>query len=340
MEVLFGVHPVTEAVRTRPTDLDHVTMQTGGSPRLAALADLCRASRIRVVSGSRDELARMTRTETHGGAVAFLRERRALTLEDLLAPPPHGNKHLLLALDGVEDPHNLGALLRTADGAGVSGVVLPERRAVGVTGTVAKAAAGATEHVRLAKVTNLVRSLEQVKRENIWIVGLDERGSQVYTDFDFTGNVCLVLGREGAGLHDLTKRTCDFLLSIPMLGAVPSLNVSVAGAVVLYEAARQRRLAAAPPPRDEPAAKAVQTSKGSRLLTQFLCSPNPLFQSRRYLERASARPNRHGVSSCCPAPPRCFWPAPGQPRTRKQLHRPHRAAADRCPGRPPGHGVV
>ncbi len=261
MEVLFGVHPVTEAVRTRPTDIDHVTIQTGGSPRLSALADLCRASRIRVVSASRDDLARMTRTETHGGAVAFLRERRALTLEDLLAAPPTGGNHLLLALDGVEDPHNLGALLRTADGAGVSGVILPERRAAGVTGTVAKAAAGATEHVRMAKVTNLVRSLEQVKRENIWIVGLDERGSQVYTEFDFTGNVCLVLGREGAGLHDLTKRTCDFLLSIPMLGAVPSLNVSVAGAVVLYEAARQRRLAAAPL-RDEPAAKPSKPRKG------------------------------------------------------------------------------
>ncbi len=246
MEVLFGVHPVTEAVRTRPADLDHVALQNGSNTRLTALAELCRASRIRVTFASRDELARMTRTETHGGAVAFLRERRALTLEDLLHPPANGMKHLLLALDGVEDPHNLGALLRTADGAGVNGVLLPERRAAGVTGTVAKAAAGATEHVRLAKVTNLVRALEQLKRENIWIIGLDERGSRDYTDFDFTGNCCLVLGREGAGLHDLTKRTCDFLLRIPMLGAVPSLNVSVAGAVVLYEAARQRRAATAP----------------------------------------------------------------------------------------------
>ena len=261
MEVLFGVHPVTEAARTRPADLDHVAIQSGGNARLTALAELCRASRIRVTIASREELERMTRTETHGGAAAFLRERRTLTLEDLLQPPAHG-KHLLLALDGVEDPHNLGALLRTADGAGVTGVLLPERRAAGVTGTVAKAAAGATEHVRMAKVTNLVRALEQAKRENIWIVGLDERGSQVYTDFDFKGNCCLVLGREGAGLHDLTKRTCDFLLRIPMLGAVPSLNVSVAGAVVLYEAARQRRLAAAAPVADVAAAKPSKPRKG------------------------------------------------------------------------------
>ena len=204
----------------------------------------------------------MTRTESHGGVVAFLRERRTLTLDDLVGTKPAFGKHLLLALDGIEDPHNLGALLRTADGAGVNGVLLPERRAVGVTGTVAKAAAGASEHVRVAKVTNFVRSLEQFKRDNIWIIGLDERGSQAYTDFDFTGDCCLVLGREGAGLHDLTRRTCDFLLSIPMLGAVPSLNVSVAGAVVLYEAARQRRLAAAVPLQDQLAAKPSKPRKG------------------------------------------------------------------------------
>lgn len=260
MEVLFGVHPVTEAVRTRPADLDHVALQSGSNSRIAALADLCRSSRVRVTTASREDLARMTRTETHGGAVAFLRERKPLTLEDLLERQSGPQKRLFLALDGVEDPHNLGALLRTADGAGVDGVLLPERRAAGITGTVAKAAAGATEHVRVAKVTNLVRSLEQLKGENVWIIGLDERGTQDYTDFDFTGDCCLVLGREGAGLHDLTKRTCDFLLRIPMAGAVPSLNVSVAGAVVLFEAARQRRNLTAP--KAEVAPKPSKPRKG------------------------------------------------------------------------------
>lgn len=259
MQVLFGLHPVTEAVRSRPADLDHVALQSGPNPRIAALAELCRGSRVRVTYAPKDELTRMTRTDSHGGAVAFVRERKALTLEDLLQPPAVG-KQMLLALDGVEDPHNLGALLRTADGAGATGVLLPERRAAGITGTVAKAAAGATEHVRVAKVTNLVRALEQLKRENVWIVGLDERGTQDYTDFDFRGDFCLVLGREGAGLHDLTKRTCDFLLRIPMAGAVPSLNVSVAGAVVLYEAARQRRAPGVP--RDEAGAKPSKPRKG------------------------------------------------------------------------------
>ncbi len=148
----------------------------------------------------------------------------------------------------MEDPHNLGALLRTADGAGVDGVVLPERRSAPVTATVAKTSAGASEHVRIARVTNLVRSLEQMKQANIWVLGLDERGTPDYSDFDFRTDCVLVLGREGAGLHDLVKRTCDHLLRIPMAGMVSSLNVSVAGAVVMYEAMRQRRQPPAPKP--------------------------------------------------------------------------------------------
>ncbi len=262
MEIVFGVHPVTEALRVRPADLDHVTVLAGPpNPRLAALLELCRDARVRIAHGSRDELARMSRTENHGGAVAFLRERKALSFEDLLQPLGSA-KRFLLALDGVEDPHNLGALLRTADGAGVDGVLMPERRSAPLSGTVAKASAGATEHVRVARVTNLVRALEDLKRQNIWIVGLDERGTMDYDQFDFSGDIALVLGREGAGLHDLTRRTCDFLLRVPMAGAVPSLNVSVAGAVVMYEAARQRRCAAAPRPAAEAAPKPSKPRKG------------------------------------------------------------------------------
>ncbi|MGI4854644.1 MAG: 23S rRNA (guanosine(2251)-2'-O)-methyltransferase RlmB [Janthinobacterium lividum] len=263
MEIVFGVHSVTEAVRVRPGDLDHVTLLSGTpNPRVAALLELCRTAKVRVAHGSRDDLSRMTRTENHGGAVAFLRERKALTFEDLLAPTGPA-KRFLLALDGVEDPHNLGALLRTADGAGVDGVVMPERRSAPLSGTVAKASAGATEHVRVARVTNLVRALEELKRQNIWIVGLDERGTMDYDQYDFRGDIALVLGREGAGLHDLTRKTCDFLLRVPMAGAVPSLNVSVAGAVVMYEAARQRRRADAPAPAAaEPSAKPSKPRKG------------------------------------------------------------------------------
>jgi 23S rRNA (guanosine2251-2'-O)-methyltransferase len=260
VEIVFGVHPVTEAARVRPADLDHVAVLTGPpNPRVAALIDLCKAAKIRVSYASREELQRMSRSENHGGAVAFLRERKALVFEDLLHATGSA-KRFLLALDGVEDPHNLGALLRTADGAGVDGVLLPERRSAPISGTVAKASAGATEHVRVAKVTNLVRSLEDLKKQNIWIIGLDERGTMDYDEYDFSTDVCVVLGREGAGLHDLTKRTCDFLLRVPMAGAVPSLNVSVAGAVVMYEAARQRRRATALAV--EPASKPSKPRKG------------------------------------------------------------------------------
>jgi 23S rRNA (guanosine2251-2'-O)-methyltransferase len=179
--------------------------------------------------------------------VALVKPQEFLSIEDLFAPDPSrtpGATRLVLALDGVEDPQNLGALLRVADGAGVDGILLTERRSAPVSPAAVKASAGAAEHLRIARVVNLVRALEELKERNLWVIGLDERGSADYDQFDFTGSCVLVLGREGAGLHDLVRRTCDHLLRIPMAGGVSSLNVSAAGAVVLFEVARQRRLAA------------------------------------------------------------------------------------------------
>ena len=147
-------------------------------------------------------------------------------------------------LDGIQDPHNLGAILRTADASGADGVIIPERRATGVTGTVAKASAGASEHLPIAKVTNIARTLEELKSKNIWIVGLDERGKQSYESVDYNMDCAVVFGAEGKGVHELVRKKSDFLVSIPMLGKVPSLNVSVAAGVVLYEIVRQRRKAA------------------------------------------------------------------------------------------------
>jgi 23S rRNA (guanosine2251-2'-O)-methyltransferase len=241
MEVLYGLHPVEEALRSGSGRLDRISIARERSDRkLEQLASLARAANVRVSLEPRDQLTRLAKTDMHQGVVAFLRDRQFLTIEDLLAPPANGHR-FFLALDGVEDPHNLGALLRTADGAGVDGILLPERRSAPITAVVAKTSAGASEHVRIARVTNLVRALEQMKKSNVWIVGLDERGTPDYTHFDFaSSDCCLVLGREGAGLHDLVKKTCDHLLRIPMAGNVSSLNVSVAGAVVMYEALRQR----------------------------------------------------------------------------------------------------
>jgi 23S rRNA (guanosine2251-2'-O)-methyltransferase len=216
--------------------------------RLLKLVEECRRAGVRIRSESRDHLTLLARNPGHQGVVALVRERNFLELDDLLAPFASGTPTfapLMLALDGVEDPQNLGALLRVADGAGVSGVVLTERRSAPLSPVAVKASAGAAEHVRVARVVNLVRALEQVKQANIWCVGLDERGTADYTEYDFTSSCMLVLGREGAGLHDLVRRTCDHLLRIPMAGHVSSLNVSAAGAVVLYEAFRQRRAASA-----------------------------------------------------------------------------------------------
>ena len=256
MEVLYGLHPVEEAIRSGSRELDHISVaRDRHDVRLDALIELARERKIRVSLEPRDQLTRLARTDAHQGVLAVVRERKFLTIEDLLFRNPDDlRKRFFLALDGVEDPHNLGALLRTADGAGVDGVIIPERRAAPVTGTVAKTSAGASEHVRIARVTNLVRTLEQMKQKNVWVLGLDERGTPDYTDFDFRATDCvLVLGREGAGLHDLVKKTCDHLLRIPMAGQVSSLNVSVAGAVVMYEALRQRNQSTTPTPAPKPA---------------------------------------------------------------------------------------
>lgn len=244
---MYGLHPVEELLRSGARGLERVVVaRERRDAKLEAIVALCREMRIPVSTEPKDALTRMAKTEQHQGVLATVRERTFLALEDLYPKSGAEGRHeFLLALDGVEDPHNMGALLRTADAAGVSGVVVPERRSAPIGATVAKTSAGASEHVRIARVTNLVRALEQLKQRNVWVLGLDERGTMDYTEFDYRTNCVLVLGREGAGLHDLAKKTCDHLLRIPMAGKVSSLNVSVAGAVVMYEALRQRRSGAA-----------------------------------------------------------------------------------------------
>jgi 23S rRNA (guanosine2251-2'-O)-methyltransferase len=250
MEVLYGLHPVEEAVKAGRRRFDHVLVaRERDDLRLEKLVALCRAAGLHVRQEAREQLTQLAQSPAHQGVVALVHPLEFLTIEDLFEPARPdadgaGAARLLLALDGVEDPQNLGALLRVADGAGVDGVLLTERRSAPLSPVAVKASAGAAEHLRIARVVNLVRALEELKRRNLWIIGLDERGQTDYDQFDLTGDCVLVLGREGAGLHDLVRRTCDHLLRIPMSGGVSSLNVSAAGAVVLFEAFRQRRLAA------------------------------------------------------------------------------------------------
>jgi len=239
--VVYGINAVTESLKARARAFQYVAVaRERNDGRVHRVVGECRALGVAVRPMSREQLDRLAGTQSHQGVVAVTSEKGYSDVEDLLETR-RGEHVFLVVLDGVEDPHNLGAIIRTADAAGADGIVIPERRAVGVTGTVAKASAGASEHVPIARVTNISRTLEQLKKVNIWTVGLDERGEQPYEAIDYNMDCALVLGAEGKGLHDLVRRHCDFLVSIPMLGRVPSLNVSVAAGVVMYEVARQRR---------------------------------------------------------------------------------------------------
>ena len=241
MHYLYGINAVTEALKARGRAFEWVGMaKERHDLRLQRLIEECRKIGIPVRFVQRTELDRMAGNAAHQGVVAVTSAKQYNDLDDVIASK-RGQYSLIVVLDGVEDPHNLGAILRTADAAGANGVIIPERRAAAVTGTVTKASAGASEHLPIAKVTNIARTIEELKDRNVWTVGLDERGPQTYDALDYKMDCALVLGAEGKGLHDLVARKCDFLVSIPMLGKVPSLNVSVAAGVVLYEVVRQRR---------------------------------------------------------------------------------------------------
>lgn len=241
MAVLYGIHAVSEALKARGRGFQHVAVsRERHDARLQKIVEQCRAAGVPVRQVPREELDRLANRAPHQGVVAITAEKQYGDVDDLLAAK-RGSHAFVLVLDGIEDPHNLGAIIRTADAAGADGIVIPERRAVGVTATVAKASSGAVEHVPIARVTNIARTLEDLKQRNLWTVGLDERGTQSYDQLDYNMDCALVLGAEGKGLHDLVRKRCDFLVSIPMLGRVPSLNVSVAAGIVMYEVARQRR---------------------------------------------------------------------------------------------------
>jgi 23S rRNA (guanosine2251-2'-O)-methyltransferase len=241
VHLIYGINSVAEALKARGRAFEFVCVaKERHDLRLQRIIEECRRIGLPVRFVSRAELDRMAGAVAHQGVVAVSSAKQYSDLDDLITAK-RGVYSLVLVLDGIEDPHNLGAIIRTADAAGVDGLIIPERRAAGVSGTVTKVSAGATAHLPIAKVTNIARTLEDLKAQNIWTVGLDERAPQTYDSLDYNMNCALVLGAEGKGVHDLVRKKCDFLVSIPMLGKVPSLNVSVAAGVVLYEIVRQRR---------------------------------------------------------------------------------------------------
>jgi 23S rRNA (guanosine2251-2'-O)-methyltransferase len=242
MDHLTGIHAVREALEAaRP--LDRIVIAKGRQDtRTEEIVQLARKAGVPVRFEDRGQLDRLANSKDHQGIVAMAAARPASSLEDILAAANGENseKGLIVLLDGVEDPHNLGAIVRTSLAAGAHGVVIPERRAAGLTDTVSRASAGALSHLPVAKITNLARSMEELKEAGYWLIGLDEKADKPYTEVDYTGAVGIVLGSEGDGLHELTRKRCDFLVSLPTVGPVKSLNVSVAAGVVLFEARRQR----------------------------------------------------------------------------------------------------
>jgi 23S rRNA (guanosine2251-2'-O)-methyltransferase len=238
MNWLTGFHAVEEAL-TAGRPLDRIVVARGRhGERVEAVVRLAKANNVPLRFEDRQQIDRLVGTREHQGVAALGAAKPAVELEDLLRLKT-GNG-LLVLLDGIEDPHNLGAIVRTSLAAGASGVIIPERRAAGLTDTVERASAGALAHLPVARVKNLVRAMEEMKEAGYWLVGLDERAEKSYTLVDLKGSVGIVLGREGEGLHELTRKRCDFLVSIPTTGPVRSLNVSVAAGVMLFEAVRQR----------------------------------------------------------------------------------------------------
>jgi 23S rRNA (guanosine2251-2'-O)-methyltransferase len=240
VSLLVGIHPVREALRAgRPLDRVLIAKGAGGG-RVQELITLCRERHVPVRFEAKDQLDRASNGAKHQGVIGFGSAEQYASLGDTMKG---GGLHVVL--DGVEDPHNLGAIIRTAHAAGAAAVVIPERRAAGLTETVAKAAAGALAYLPVVRVVNMGRALEQLKENGYWIYGLDERGTESYDKVDFTGPVAIVLGGEGHGLHEHTAKKCDFLIRIPMAGSgtqgVASLNVSVAAGIVLFEWARRGR---------------------------------------------------------------------------------------------------
>jgi 23S rRNA (guanosine2251-2'-O)-methyltransferase len=243
MDRLTGVHAVREALEAgRP--LTRIVLARGRhGERVEELVQLARSKGVPVRFEDRGQLDRLAGSREHQGVVALAAVRPAATLDDIVrtAAADSSQKGLVVLLDGVEDPHNLGAIIRTALAAGAHGIVAPERRAAGLTDVVARASAGALAHLPVARVTNLVRAMQELKEAGYWLIGLDERAEKSYTSADFTLPVGIVLGGEGKGLHELTRKRCDLVVSLPTSGPVRSLNVSVAAGVVLFEAVRQRR---------------------------------------------------------------------------------------------------
>ncbi|MDR1728967.1 MAG: 23S rRNA (guanosine(2251)-2'-O)-methyltransferase RlmB [Acidobacteriota bacterium] len=239
MAVIYGINAVSEALRARPERIERVSVERGQrNPRVQEIVREAGVRHVRVSFEERAWMERKAAGARHQGVLAHLAELDPLAPDEILDTARHPG--LLAVLDGVEDPHNLGAILRSAEASGVDGVFVPKNRSAGLSATVAKASAGAIAHVKLARVPNTAQFVESLKKKGYWAVGLDAGAAKPLWEVDLTVPTALVLGGEGAGMHRLVKEKCDFLASLPICGNVSSLNVSVAAGIAFYEVLRQR----------------------------------------------------------------------------------------------------
>ncbi len=241
MDKIEGRNPVLEALSSG-REIDKIFIKKGDfSGTLKKIAAMARARRIVLVETEKGKLDAMSETKAHQGVIAVAPVREYASVEDILAVAQKKQKpNLIVITDGINDPHNLGAIIRTANAAGADGVIIAKRHSVGLSSVVAKASAGAVEFTPVAKVSNIAQTIQMLKKQNIWVIGADMNGQNTIYNHDFSGNVAIVIGSEGAGISRVVKEACDFLVKIPMYGEISSLNASVAGALMIYEAVRKR----------------------------------------------------------------------------------------------------
>lgn len=239
--IIEGRNPVREALLGNGRIEEIVVAANPGSSGLRDIIGLAQEKRIKVRRTTQNEITEISRSRSHQGIIAICPPYRYADLDDLLESVGRSPKPaLLVVLDGIEDPGNLGSIIRTSECGGADGVIIRERRAAGVTPSVEKAAAGATQHVPVCQVNNIRNALERIKEAGIWAIGATGDGSQAYHEADFTVPLAIVIGSEGKGLSRLVREACDYTVSVPMFGKIGSLNAAVAAAIVIYEAVRQR----------------------------------------------------------------------------------------------------
>ncbi len=237
-----GKNPILEALKTNhPIDKILISKDIGRHSTIAEILHLSKQKGVALIYVEKSKLDNISQTKSHQGIIAYVPEKEYVEVEDILILAKKKNEPpFIIILDSIEDPHNLGAILRSAEATGAHGIIIPKRRSVGLTPTVAKTSAGAIEYMSVAKVANLSNAISKLKKQNIWVIGIESEGKTSYIKFDFKMPIAIVIGSEGKGISRLVKENCDELLSIPMKGKITSLNASIAAAVVMYEVLKQR----------------------------------------------------------------------------------------------------